>query len=51
MGGGAEAVLVAGVETTGLLSGRAGSGAVEKVFAEVLLCGGPGRELEECGMS
>lgn len=44
-------MLVAGIETTGLLSGRAGRGAVEKVFAEVLLCGGAGGELEGCGMS
>jgi hypothetical protein len=51
MGGGAEAVIGAGVETTGRLSGRTGGCVVEKVFAELSLCGETSGELGGRGMS
>lgn len=50
VGGGAEAVTGADVETTGRLGGRTGGCVVEKVFAELSLCGETSGELRGRGM-
>lgn len=51
MGGGGEAMMGAGVETTGLLVGRADGRTVGKVFAEVLSRGDAAGEIGGQGMS